>query len=68
MGETTEPEAHVNVDGYCNPNDYYNDDIARDPGKGQSIPEWSDRKRTERTLGYVGIIRIDEGQSRHENW
>ena len=60
-------EAYVGVACYSEPDDRKDGDIARDPGKGQSIPERPNGKRAERALGHVGMLWVDESQSSHKD-
>jgi hypothetical protein len=58
----------MRVDRYGKADDHDNDDVTWDPSERQPVPERTDGKGTECTLGNISVSGVDEGQCSHKDW
>lgn len=64
----TELESHMYINGKIQSTNGDHDNVAWNPGYGQSVPERSYRKGAECPLRYVTLSSCNERQGAHEWW
>ena len=66
--EAAKTKLDVNVDGEVKTSDCEDDEVARDPAQGKSVPKRSDWEVAVGTGSDVGIHGINEGERGHKDW
>lgn len=66
MAESAEFVADIEINGGVDDENDDKYDVARDPGQGKAIPEWSDGKIAVGRLCDIGVRSIYEGERSRE--